>query len=493
MTRRHGEGTVEKRGDRWRFRSVDGAGGRFTSKAEHATEKDALRALALFRKKILAGELVAEKGMTLRDYWERRYLPRLERNVERGTRAPGTLGFYRSHWPQLDAVADVSLRALDVPRITRWVESLDVERPGSYLAVLRAILQEAITKDFLIEANPARSVRVDEADTDEEKAPTPDETKALLSCEAIPLADRLIIGFALGAGLRPGEWRTLRLDDVHLDDAKPWVLVQFGTPGGPTKTGKRRRVPLLGLALGCLRRWLAGLPAYAPRNPLGLVFPTPTGRTRTNEPFGRRKAGKRQLNRWHGFLVAAGITRRLTPHGLRHGCATGLLTGTLGDKLDVAEVQTLLGHGQLATTQRYLHHGERDLFRAVPARERSPNGPGGNDAAPENALFQGIFGGLPSVVPTGGLDPSDLPRLAIVGATQGESAGSGTDPGLMLARVRAGDWPTLEEFRALVAESSHPVVSAVRRLDGPAWRAAGLALLELLVSDGAASRRGSGR
>lgn len=494
MTRRHGEGTVEKRGDRYRFRCVDGSGGRYTSKAEHATEKDALRALALFRKKVADGELVAEQGMSLRAYFERRYLPRLERNVERGTRRPGTLAFYRSHWPRLDGIADVGLRTLDVPRITRWAEQLDVDRPNTFLAVLRAILHDAITKDFLLASNPARSVRVEEADPDEDKAPTPEEARALLTCEAVPLPDRLIIGFALGAGLRPGEWRNLELVDVHLEVRVPHVVVRYGSEDhGPTKNGKVRKVPLVDLALDALRRWLTGLPLYAPRNPLGLVFPTPTGRTRTNEPFGRRKAGKLQVNRWHEFLAKAGIRRRLTPHSLRHGCATGLLTGAFGAPKRVDTVQTVLGHGQIATTQRYLHHGERDMLAQFARSERSPNGPGRSDEAPENTLFEGVFGGLPYVVPTGGLEPADLPRLAIVGAPQGENGGAGTDAGQMLARVRLGDWPTLEEFRALVASSTHPVVSAVRRLDGPAWRAAGLDLLELLVSDGAALRRGSGR
>ncbi len=67
---------------------------------------------------------------------------------------------------------------------------------------------------------------------------------------------------------------------------------------------------------------------------------------------------------------AAGIDLRVTPHTLRHGCATHLLQGGA----DVRHVQKLLGHSNVQTTAIYTHVDTKDLARVVAKahpRERS--------------------------------------------------------------------------------------------------------------------------
>lgn len=70
-----------------------------------------------------------------------------------------------------------------------------------------------------------------------------------------------------------------------------------------------------------------------------------------------------------GYAIKAGITRKVTPHVIRHSFATDLLE----NGADLRSVQALLGHANIATTQVYTHVTDkhlRDVHRAFHGKRR---------------------------------------------------------------------------------------------------------------------------
>ncbi|MEA3014311.1 MAG: hypothetical protein QOD42_2856 [Sphingomonadales bacterium] len=140
----------------------------------------------------------------------------------------------------------------------------------------------------------------------------------------------------ISVGLRVAELVALRPDDFDAESGA--LLVR----------GKGRRERCVFVVDKRLRPILTRLGA----RPGAAVLLSPDGAEWSTQ------AVRRSLRQ---FGRAAGVERRVTPHMLRHTCATLLLE----DGVDLRFLQILLGHENIATTAIYAHVGNAGLRRAL--------------------------------------------------------------------------------------------------------------------------------
>jgi integrase/recombinase XerD len=158
------------------------------------------------------------------------------------------------------------------------------------------------------------------------------------------LMHRAMVMTLYATGVRRAELCRLKVADI---DSERMVLhIHEG------KGGRDRDVPLSPRLLETLRdywRWM---------KPKTYLFPGMENNWRADVPVTTKVA-------WIAVTEAAkaaGITKRVSPHTLRHSYATHLLEAGA----DLRTIQVLLGHAKLADTTVYLHLSRRHL-QAVPS------------------------------------------------------------------------------------------------------------------------------
>jgi integrase/recombinase XerD len=167
------------------------------------------------------------------------------------------------------------------------------------------------------------------------------EIEKLLGAMSNPMY-RAVAMVMYGAGLRISEACALQVTDI--DAARGVIRVRNGK-------GNRERCAMLSTRL------LAALRGYwaASRPPLPFLFPSDDA----TKPI----SADRVRMAMAAAVSAAGLTKRVNPHVLRHSFATHLLeTG-----IDVRVIQSLLGHASIRSTMRYTQ-----VSRAKLAKTKSP-------------------------------------------------------------------------------------------------------------------------
>lgn len=242
----------------------------------------------------------------------------------------------------------------------RWRDkSLTLATQAKRLAAVKAFLRFLVKAGYLL-VNPAAELELPHVPRPLPRANLSErEVLRLLAAvdttEPLGLRDRAILELLYGTGIRNTELCELRLDEVDLEHRE--VCVRKG------KGSKSRMLPLGEEAWAWLEAYLEKERPNLVQSPNTMqVFLSWRGRIMDRGSLSQvvRRAGER-----------AGFEAEVTPHVLRHLCATHMLKRGAG----LRHLQVLLGHESLATTQRYTKLDLTDLRKVVQRchpRERSP-------------------------------------------------------------------------------------------------------------------------
>jgi integrase len=297
---------------------------------------DARRGAAAQGRTGLTFELLAEE-------WYRR--GKLERDW-----SPSTQRDYRSvlDCHLLPSFGALRVESIKAPRIERWrdehVEQRGMSRRNAnkLLAILHGIFERAVRKHGLLR-NPVKDVSKLRESYDAARFDfySPEEVRTLVA-KADDRQDAVIYLTAAFSGLRRGELLALLWEDVDFDNhsIRVWETISRQERGRP-KSRKSRTVPMVADVAAALKRLRQRGVHVAAKDP---VFANENG-----EPID----GSALRRRYVSDLETAGL-RYLRFHDLRH------TFGSLAiNTASIVQVQAWMGHADIKTTMRYLHHKSR--------------------------------------------------------------------------------------------------------------------------------------
>lgn len=156
---------------------------------------------------------------------------------------------------------------------------------------------------------------------------------AIVPCDPLTRRDRALFELLYATGLRSEEVRTVCLE--HLDRNEKTLFVTG-------KGSKDRIVPVGDWVMPYLLEYLetARPKLINSKLPVAYIFVTKNGRQINAQNLG---------DLLRKYTTKAGLDIKISPHTLRHACATHLLKGGA----DIRSVQELLGHSDLSSTQIY--------------------------------------------------------------------------------------------------------------------------------------------
>ncbi len=273
--------------------------------------------------------------------------------------------FLKSVGLSLSTPQNIEMGKVDRLAIRRYLSFLHRKNKKSSIArkisTLRSFFKYLI-REQVTSFNPTKSVSTPKVEKPLPTTLTVDEAFRLMETpgeksrprgEKKGLRDRAILELLYSSGIRVGELVGLNLNQLDLD---------LGIVKVMGKGRKERIVPVGSKAVESLKAYLEKRAALngveKSRNDCvgTTAVPARTDTRPREDPLFVNSRGERLTARSVGRLVkkytkSSGIFRKVSPHSLRHTFATHLLDAGA----DIREIQEMLGHASLSTTQRYIH------------------------------------------------------------------------------------------------------------------------------------------
>ncbi len=229
----------------------------------------------------------------------------------------------------------------------RITETLKRRTQNYYLIALRAFLKYMRKRGIeSLNPEPIELAKVPERSLDLISSQELDRLMSAPDTKTLPgLRDRAMLELLFSTGLRVSELCNLSQEDVDLSRD------EFSVRG---KGEKVRVVFLSDAAKDAIRTYLKA------RKDFDEAMFVQYGKNAGNEAVKNKdlRLTPRSVQRIiRKYATLSGITRKVTPHVIRHSFATDLLS----NGADLRSVQALLGHANIATTQVYTHVTDKHL------------------------------------------------------------------------------------------------------------------------------------
>jgi integrase len=365
--------------------AVDSATGRKAQKRSwstfEGTEEEARARLQELLNGVRGGTFIEPSKVTV-TMWLREWLKLSVKPTARPSTYISYSGIVENHIAK-SALADLPLQKLRPSHVEAYYASLGQSRSSAanHHAVIHRALKKAV-KERLIPTNPAaevdhapRRTRGRDEDARVNCWNAEEARKFIATAKKAGPQQAALFAFALDTGMRKGELCGLRWADVDLDAGKVRVIQQLWKPGpqptfGPPKNGKPRTVTLMTETIALLRDHKKHQATLKMRNRVsykdfGLVFAKEFGDcTNRLDMLGLPLQANHFGARLFAPLVKDAGVRAITPHGMRHTCATLLLLA--GEPVHV--VADRLGHSDVSITWQTYAHALPDAQRASAAK-----------------------------------------------------------------------------------------------------------------------------
>lgn len=247
----------------------------------------------------------------------------------------------RRFFAWLDGRRIANLTVSDLAEFPAWLgdQSLAPTSVARHVATLRVFFRY-LQLEGVLNDNQAALISSQKLWRRVPKVLSPGEVDRLLTApvagEPLWRRDRAVLELLYATGARVSEVSGLKLRDLHLEER---YCLCHG------KGDKQRMVPLGVSAQKALAAYLEWeRPKLAKRR-------DPASEYLFLSPRGARLSRQRLWEQIKRAATIAGVTKKISPHTLRHSFATHLI----GGGADIRHVQELLGHASIATTQLYTH------------------------------------------------------------------------------------------------------------------------------------------